>query len=64
MVAPTLGAFGAAPGPVAALVQWRAVRLGALPAPVGFRAARKEAAGAAPAKKQPQTGLALPGESI
>ena len=59
-----LGAFGAAPGTVAVLVQGREVRLGTLPAPVGFRAARKEAAGAAPAKKQPQTGSAPPGESI
>ena len=63
-MAPTLGAFGAALGPAAVLVQRRAVRLGTLPAPVGCRTARKEAAGAAPAKKQPQTGLALPGESI
>ena len=63
-VEPTLEAFGVALGTVAVLVRLRTVeaaRLDKLPAPVGFRAARNQAAGAAPAKKQHKTGLDPPG---
>ena len=62
-VAPTLEAFGVALGTVAVLVRLRtaaAARLAKLPAPVGFRAARNQAAGAAPAKKPHKTGLDPP----
>ena len=62
-VAPTLEAFGAALGTVAVLVRLRTVeaaRLDKLPAPVGFRAARNQAAGAAPAKQPHKTGLDPP----
>ena len=71
-VEPTLGAFGAALGTLAVLVELRTVAaacLGTLPAPVGFRTAHKKAArvarkktvGAASAKKQHETGSDPPG---
>ena len=66
-VEPTLGAFGAVLGTVAMLVRLRkvaAARLDKLPAPVGFRTARRQPARAPPAKKQHETGLDPPRELI
>ena len=62
-VEPTLAAFGAVLGTQAVLVRLRAVaavQLGALPAPLGFRAARKKAVDPKKSPRQHKTGLSPP----
>ena len=62
-VEPTLAAFGAVLGTQAVLVRLRAVaaaQLGALPAPLGFRAAREKAVDPKKSPRQHKTGLSPP----